>query len=625
MNKLFGIIITSVFLAFMQNNFVYAAEKSLDVTLEKEYEKASFSLEYEVDGEYDATLTAPNGDVYEFIQYDENSANVVVGSLKAGKYSVNVSKKEGGDDADGAAEESSAIDIDKKSDIGKVTITVKALNDDTVVSSAIKVAKEIAGLKIYFKDDDVVVNWTDETVGNVHVTITDTQTQEIIGNQTVSDKEYEVAIPEETKEITVTVVPSESEKVSEAGEQYTLLVNNHPDATVEFVESVITSHEFVTTNISLGDKYSLMFLVNGNRALANENELPVGSYTYEIPVSEGDNDIKVYVIDENGNMRSTSLSIKRDTVAPKLTIDSDINGISTYENSVVISGQVNEYSVFTINDEAVEPDWEGNFTKEIALTEGSNHIFVSAIDEAGNEASFDAIVTMLVKEDPGITPQMIVFILIILAGIGFLVFRYIKSHYQIVYDEVDDEDDGANVDIESTSRENGILSLVKGKGLNTILSLGTGIVAVIFLLRVILLLGVVGSGSMEPTLMTGDFVISNRLAYLRNEPQRGDIISFYHADEDTGVVSVYEKRIIGVAGDEISFADGYVFINGKRAVEEYLDEDIETNCSKTFTVPDGTVFVLGDKRETSIDSRYWDNPYVNISDIIAKFMVNLGQ
>ena len=70
---------------------------------------------------------------------------------------------------------------------------------------------------------------------------------------------------------------------------------------------------------------------------------------------------------------------------------------------------------------------------------------------------------------------------------------------------------------------------------------------IIFLLNSILSIGSIKSGSMEATLRTGDIVIGNRLAYIASEPQAGDIL-FFHLNGTT-----YCKRVIGVAGDKITF------------------------------------------------------------------------
>ena len=71
--------------------------------------------------------------------------------------------------------------------------------------------------------------------------------------------------------------------------------------------------------------------------------------------------------------------------------------------------------------------------------------------------------------------------------------------------------------------------------------------------------------------MVHDITINNRLAYVAHKPERGDMISFKHVN-DEGKTEVYGKRVIGVAGDEIRFVDGYVYINGEKSVEEYIEK-----------------------------------------------------
>jgi len=140
---------------------------------------------------------------------------------------------------------------------------------------------------------------------------------------------------------------------------------------------------------------------------------------------------------------------------------------------------------------------------------------------------------------------------------------------------------------------------------------------VAFFFTVVVRNTVIASGSMEPTLMTGDIALYNKLAYDITDVQRGDIIAFW-SDEGN---AFYAKRVIGLGGDTIEFHDGYVFINGLLADESlYLDENVETNCSKTFTVPEGCVFVLGDNRDESLDSRYFLNPYIPLEDIEGKYI-----
>lgn len=128
---------------------------------------------------------------------------------------------------------------------------------------------------------------------------------------------------------------------------------------------------------------------------------------------------------------------------------------------------------------------------------------------------------------------------------------------------------------------------------------------------------VVSSASMEPTLVTGDFAVFNKLAYTHSQVDRGDIITFYSREYQEN----FSKRVIGIAGDTVEFHDGYVFINGLQADESaYLPVDMETNCNKSFIVPDNCVFVLGDNRTNSYDSRFFMNPYISCDDIVGKYI-----
>lgn len=143
---------------------------------------------------------------------------------------------------------------------------------------------------------------------------------------------------------------------------------------------------------------------------------------------------------------------------------------------------------------------------------------------------------------------------------------------------------------------------------------------IIIFFSVIIRITIAASGSMEPTLKTGDYVIYSRLAYLFSDVKRGDIITFW-SDEHNLQLS---KRVIGIAGDIISFEDGYVHINGFIADESaYLSPDIETNSTRIFSVPEGTVFVLGDNRENSCDSRFFAQPYIPINNIEGKYIGTL--
>lgn len=126
----------------------------------------------------------------------------------------------------------------------------------------------------------------------------------------------------------------------------------------------------------------------------------------------------------------------------------------------------------------------------------------------------------------------------------------------------------------------------------------------------------VPTGSMENSVMTGDRIIAFRGAYWFDTPEQGDIIVFKYPDDPTGE-TLYLKRVIGIAGDEILINNGDVYINDVLTVEPYINEVTLGNFGP-YLVPEGHCFAMGDNRNSSEDSRYWKNTYVPNDDILGK-------
>lgn len=106
--------------------------------------------------------------------------------------------------------------------------------------------------------------------------------------------------------------------------------------------------------------------------------------------------------------------------------------------------------------------------------------------------------------------------------------------------------------------------------------------------------------SMEPTLMSGEFVVVNKLAYTFSEPEIGDVIVFQYPRDPE---QEYIKRIIGTPGDHVRIKDGQVYVNDTLLEEPYLAAP--PAYQSEWTIPENALFVLGDNRNNSSDSHTW--------------------
>jgi signal peptidase I len=107
--------------------------------------------------------------------------------------------------------------------------------------------------------------------------------------------------------------------------------------------------------------------------------------------------------------------------------------------------------------------------------------------------------------------------------------------------------------------------------------------------------------SMAPHIASGEHVLVNTFAYRFAGPKRGDIVAFRR---DDAMRPLFIKRVIGLPGDCIDIRRGRVLVDGRPLAEPYVRYPDERSFPQT-TVPDGTVYVLGDNRADSEDSRFF--------------------
>lgn len=158
-------------------------------------------------------------------------------------------------------------------------------------------------------------------------------------------------------------------------------------------------------------------------------------------------------------------------------------------------------------------------------------------------------------------------------------------------------------------------------------AIGVGVVIAVFLKTFFISNYVVEGESMLPTLEDGNKLIINKMEYQISDFERFDVIVF-HANEKED----YVKRVIGLPGEKIEYRDDQLFINDKKVAEPYLKPWKEQFAGRKFTedftlyektgfekVPEGMLFVLGDNRLKSEDSRRFG--FISVDQVVGK--VNL--
>jgi signal peptidase I len=165
-------------------------------------------------------------------------------------------------------------------------------------------------------------------------------------------------------------------------------------------------------------------------------------------------------------------------------------------------------------------------------------------------------------------------------------------------------------------------------------AIGMALLLALFIRTFIVQAFKIPSGSMIPTLQIGDHILVNKLAYgvripfleeymlTFAKPQRGDVVVFIFPEDRS---KDFIKRVVGVAGDSVEVRGKKIYINGKQVDDPHAHFEGDDPQTAGFpsrddygprTVPENHIFVMGDNRDRSYDSRFWG--YVDLNEVRGK-------
>ncbi|NNE95670.1 MAG: signal peptidase I [Acidimicrobiales bacterium] len=138
--------------------------------------------------------------------------------------------------------------------------------------------------------------------------------------------------------------------------------------------------------------------------------------------------------------------------------------------------------------------------------------------------------------------------------------------------------------------------------LEWVVVLGAAVAVAIILRTFVFQAFFIPSESMETTLFENDRILVNKVSYRLHDVNRGDVVVFRRPDDQPGEIRDLIKRVIALPGETVEGRDGTIYIDGQLLVEPYLDDEPFGDFGPT-TVPADEVFMMGDNRDQSLDSR----------------------
>lgn len=363
-------------LGILHSTNSYAASADQIINLWQGYNTVEFTVSF--DDEYNThmvKITAPNDQTEEMESSGYESCVIKMTDCPPGDYKIEVS-------AEG--------DEDVKAE---VTTTCYGPVVSTEGTSLYEISSKISGLKYYFVDGNLTINWDEENVNSLNIKVTNPENMQVLEDTTIKGGDYTVPIPEYVDELEVYAVASSEAKIDGAGEKRTLKPVRSISADVEFPKEEITNRNDINFDLSCSEPVTVYVYDNDSQIYTNSYDS--GEYVINILLSGVNNSINVYVEDENLNAVTYQYYVVKDVVAPTLTLSRKLDGVSVTEETIDVIGYVTGGAEkLLMNGIEIEFDsTTGRFAESVPLTIGANSVSVCAVDNAGNESTIISVIT----------------------------------------------------------------------------------------------------------------------------------------------------------------------------------------------------------------------------------------
>ncbi len=239
-------------------------------------------------------------------------------------------------------------------------------------------------------DHELWMSWAPvEDARSYRVVVSDADTGEVIHDEMLSDdNNWYGAIPESTARVRAWVAACDHWGVNGDYTVFTVDRVIADGAAVTFPQADRLNTRTVVIPVTFAEGCSLSVALDGGMIL--EDQTQPGDY--RVDLAEGDNLLTFYVMDAAGSIRSFAKQLHVDTVPPVLSIRQDLDGLSTGDSSVWLSGRTENGAQLALNGQPVDLQ-RGYFNQECPLRRGKNTLELVATDGVGNQTVYTAVIT----------------------------------------------------------------------------------------------------------------------------------------------------------------------------------------------------------------------------------------